>query len=123
MDGIGPRLPLTVDDVDGHFSLIKTLPDEIQQNLVNIIMTSPGEKTMDGNFGVGIRNYLFEQLLPQTSSRIQSNILTQTKKYMPFVNIQEILFNVNETQNLLGIKITYNVPNVVTRGVLLLDLT
>ena len=123
MKGIGPKLPLSIDDIDGHFSLIKTIPDEIQQNLVHIIMTNPGEKTMDGKFGVGIRKYLFEQMVPQTTSKIQSKILSQVGKYMSFVKIQDILFDTNDSLNLLGIKIIYNVPNVTSKGVLILDLT
>ena len=123
MNGIGPSLPLTVDDVDGHFSLIKTIPDEVQQNLIHIIMTNPGERTMDGNFGVGMRKFLFEQMVPQTTSRIESRIRSQVKRYMSFVNIEEILFNLNESKNLLGIRIVYNVPNVVKDAVIILDFT
>jgi len=123
MNGIGPSLPLTVDDVDGHFSLIKSIPDEVQQNLIHIIMTNPGERTMDGNFGVGMRKFLFEQMVPQTTARIESKIRSQVSRYMPFVNIDKVLFNLNEYENLLGIKIVYNVPNVANNAVIILDFT
>ena len=122
MNGIGPRLPLTADDVDGHFSLVKTIPDEVRQNLIHIIMTNPGERTMDGYFGVGIRKFLFEQMVPQTTSRIESKIRTQVSKYMSFVNIEQILFDMDGNKNLLGMKIVYNVPNVTNNAVIILDL-
>ena len=123
MNGIGPKLPLSVDDIDGHFSLIKTIPDEVQQNLIHIIMTNPGEKTMDGNFGVGIRKFLFEQMVPQTTSKIHSRILSQVGKYMSFVKINDIIFDLGDSKNLLGIEIIYNVPNIVNNKSLILDLT
>ncbi len=92
MYGIGPRLPLMKDDIDGHFGLVKNLTDEVQQNLYNLVMTSPGERIMDIDFGVGMRRYLFEPLLPQTEGRIESRIRKQVKKYLPFVQISSIQF-------------------------------
>ena len=106
----------------GHFSLVKTIPDEVRQNLIHIIMTNPGERTMDGYFGVGIRKFLFEQMVPQTTSRIESKIRTQVSKYMSFVNIEQILFDMDGNKNLLGMKIVYNVPNVTNNAVIILDL-
>lgn len=122
MYGIGPKLPLASDDVDGHFGLIKTLGDEVQQNLKHLILTSPGERVMDINFGVGIRRFLFEQMVPQTQDKIESRILSQVKQYLPFVRITKIDFVTNEFQNLLNISITYNVSSINKDDKLILDL-
>jgi len=123
MHGIGPKLPLAVDDVDGHFGLIKTLGDEVQQNLKHLILTSPGERVMDINFGVGIRRFLFEQMVPQTQDKIESRILSQVRQYLPFVKITKIDFNTNEFLNLLNIAITYNVSSINKNDKIVIDLT
>ena len=58
MPGIAPKLPLQLDEVDGY-RLTKTIKETVQQNLKMIVLTSPGERIMNPDFGVGLRNYLF----------------------------------------------------------------
>ena len=122
MYGIGPKLPLAFNDIDGHYGLIKTLGDEVQQNLVILLMTNPGERIMNINFGVGLRRYLFEQMVPQTEEKIEARILSQVKQYLPFVQMTKIEFGKNEFQNLLNISLTYNVPNINKKDLLILEL-
>ena len=57
--GISPKLPLTIDSRDGKYALNKTVRQAIAQNLKNLVLTAPGERIMNSDFGVGIRNYLF----------------------------------------------------------------
>ena len=123
MIGIGPKLPISKDDIDGHYVLIKTLSEEIQQNLKHLVMTNPGERVMDIQFGVGIRRFLFEQMVPQTEEKIDVKIRSQVKKYLPFVKINSIRFDQDEFRNLLGVAITYNVPSLDKGDMLLLNLT
>ena len=60
MDGIGPALPLQRDNKFGTYSLIDDYAKEIKQNFKNLLLTSPGERMMIPDFGVGLRSYLFE---------------------------------------------------------------
>ena len=111
MAGIGPKLPLQVDDVDG-FRLTKTINETVRQNLKNIILTAPGERVMDVNFGVGIRNYLFQQVAEGVVGTLRSEIVKQVGKYMPFLEILDVIINQpDETyytdDNMLGIDIVY----------------
>ena len=55
-------------------------------------MTSPGERIMDPEFGVGIRKYLFEPNDPTIYIEIESRIRNQVGKYLPFVSIESIQF-------------------------------
>jgi len=123
MFGIGARLPLSVDATDGHFALVKTLFDEIRQNLFHLLMTSPGERIMDIDFGVGMRNFLFEQMLPQTEGIIRDRIESQVKKYLPYVLINHILFQSDEALNVLGVEISFQVPNLNQEDRIMLDFT
>ena len=58
MPGLSPKLPVAKDPTDG-FALTKTYNEMIKQNLMNLVLTSPGERMMDIKFGVGIRDFLF----------------------------------------------------------------
>jgi phage baseplate assembly protein W len=93
MPGITPKLPLLVDSYDGHYKLIKDYKELVKQNFKNLVLTSPGERVMDPEFGVGIRNYLFEQDDLTLRSAIQSRISQQVSRYMPFVQIIETSFS------------------------------
>ena len=51
MAGFAPKLPLTQDSGDG-FTLIKDFETMIRQNLKMLILTIPGERVMDPEYGV-----------------------------------------------------------------------
>ena len=91
MAGISPKLPLSFDTVDG-FKLNKTFKQVVKQNLKMLVLTSPGERIMIPNFGVGIRRYLFENANNDTFDAIESKIREQVRIYMPFVNIDSVKF-------------------------------
>ncbi len=93
--GLSPKLPLIKDPRDGY-ALNKTYVDLTKQNLKMLVLTSPGERIMYPDFGVGIRNFLFENIGEMTYSRIREEIVTQVGLYMPFVKVREI--NISEIQ-------------------------
>ena len=91
--GIAPALPLRPDKQDGHYALTKNLSENTAQNLKHLILTSPGERMMDISFGVGLRNFLFENNNQIVRSNIDSKIRQQVKAYMPFVEVIKVEFN------------------------------
>ena len=76
-EGLAVALPLSVDPVDGPYGLHKDIIPMAEQNLKMVILTSPGERVMNPDFGVGIRNYLFAQNNPGTLNAIKENIYQQ----------------------------------------------
>jgi len=112
MSGLTPKLPLVHSNEDGTYLLIKKYKELVKQNFKNLIMTAPGERVMDPQFGVGIRNFLFENDSALLYSNISNRITEQTKKYMPFVGIVDIRF-LSENQepdmfsNFLSLQIEY----------------
>ena len=108
MPGLSPKLPVTRDPTDG-FTLTKTYNEMIKQNLLHLVLTSPGERMMDINFGVGIRDFLFEQNTSETKFVIEERINNQVEIYMPFISIETVEFpNVSPTElNKLHVVIRY----------------
>ena len=92
MAGFPPKLPLTLD-VDDGYALTKDLKELAKQNFKNLVLTSPGERIMDPEFGVGIRSYLFENNSVQTQGRIDARVRSQVQKYLPYINIESIQFD------------------------------
>ena len=61
MSGFQPLVldgSLNKDSEDG-FQLVKSLKQNIKQNLKMLLLTIPGERVMEPNFGVGLKTYLF----------------------------------------------------------------
>lgn len=116
MSGLSPKYPLTYDGRDGFYSLNKEFNEMAQQNLKNLILTSPGERIMDAKFGVGLFNYLFEQDTIEVRQGIIEAITNQVSLYMPFLTIDDIqMYPVGEEYdlvqaNFLGIIINYSIP-------------
>ena len=120
MPGIAPKLPLYFDGIDGY-GLTKNLVDTVKQNLKMLILTSPGEKMMDPEYGVGIRDFLFEPNVSPVRSQIVSAVQNQIRIYMPFINLQDILFDTKREEGeeeILKLKIFYDVPGVSSGNVL-----
>ena len=112
MAGLTPMLPLSVNNIDGHYTLIKNYRDLIKQNFKNLILTSPGERMMIPDFGVGIRNFLFENDDPELRQRIKSRIIEQAGRYLPFIKIvnMNMVSGINQTfeeENTLSIQLQY----------------
>ena len=80
--GISPALPLMVDQVDGPYRLTKSIKQAIVQNFKNLILTNPGERMMDPDFGVGIREYLFELENIGIQEEITEKINQQVNRYL-----------------------------------------
>jgi phage baseplate assembly protein W len=118
MASLAPKLPLTLDSGDGYTS-IKTLKTLIKQNFKMLILTNPGERVMDPEFGVGIKLFLFENFQSDVYARIDSRIKDQTQKYLPVIEIRSIEFGVAEIENnSLGLRIEYIIPDIAARDLL-----
>ena len=113
MPGLSPKLPLTIDPEDG-FALNKTHVQLVKQNLKMLVLTSPGERLMIPDFGVGIRRYLFEQKSSDVYADIKSNISRQISKYMSFlkvnlIEIKDLDGELGLRDNGISIKISYEI--------------
>lgn len=108
-------LPMSYDESLGFSSFGNTeLANAIKQNLKFLLFTIPGEYTWDINLGVGIQKYLFENHLTVDASEINSNILQQTSKYMPYIKIETIRFDIVPDSNRMAIQIKFYFNNNLT---------
>jgi len=127
MAGFSPSLPLRKDPKDPGFALNANMLEVVKQNFKNLVLTSPGERIMIPDFGVGMRNFLFATNDTLTHSAIRSKLNEQVEKYMPFVSIRNVNFNVGsdtaeDFNNGLQIIITYQVEPLGLSDALLVEI-
>lgn len=98
--GISVRLPMHRDGESG-IGLTNTISENTRQNLKMLLLTSPGERIMHMDYGVGVRRMLFE---PRSTviNLLQSRIRSQVKTYMPYITIIDIEINTSEYGDLTG---------------------
>ena len=117
IDGISVALPFVYSLEDGPYRLNKTISSTVKQNLKNLILTSPGERIMLPDFGVGLRRFLFEGMSPDTYSKLSFKIREQVRKYLPFISIEDISFSTMDSDNSLApnqvnVSIVYNLGSL-----------
>lgn len=105
-----PALPLK-ESGELDYLHVDEYGDLVRQNFKNLLLTIPGERMMDTDFGVGIQRFLFENGIA-ASSDIRSETARKVSKYMPFVDLQNVLVEPGEEQNSLTVRIFYSVPSL-----------
>lgn len=110
--GYSAQLPLTTNVT--HYDMIDDFVANTRQNVKNLLMTSPGERVMMPDFGVGLRRYLFENDTNFISAEIEDRIFEQFSSYMNFVEIVEIRFATSDDspsikENEMAIKLSYRI--------------
>ncbi len=89
-EGLSVSLPLRIDEIDGAYGINKTFSQMASQNLRMVILTSPGERIMYPEFGVGVRSYLFEQNTSATLEVIRQRIIQQVSTYLPYIELLSV---------------------------------
>ena len=71
MSSLAVKIPLTRDSIDG-FAMIKDIRTLIKQNFKMLLLTYPGERVMEPEFGIGLRRFLFSNFTQETFNSIES---------------------------------------------------
>lgn len=103
---IGVKVPFTKK---GVFEFNYTTKDQIKSNLINLLLTSPGERYHEPSYGVGIRDILFDQNI-ETNQRIatlRSRIDQNISFHLP--QIELINLKVTPEDKILNINLEYRI--------------
>jgi phage baseplate assembly protein W len=81
-------------DRGGIFAVNYTTLTQAKDNLKNLILTRKGERIMNPTFGCDIYKVLFEQMDGGLiESKIESTILDAVSNWLPYLSIDEIIFD------------------------------
>jgi hypothetical protein len=109
-----PKIPFQLDG-DNKFVYLTVFIDNIKQKIKTLLLTNPGEKLMNPNFGVGIRRLLFEnQNMTGNNYKIDiyRTIANQISMFIPEVEVTNV--NIIPEQNSLSISIDFRYKNYYT---------
>jgi hypothetical protein len=77
----------------------------IRNDLLQLLLTSPGERVMRPTFGTGIRTFVFENITDQSINDLQSNIMDAIAANEPRVTATQVTINPIEDDNFVSIKV------------------
>ena len=120
---ISPKLPLGRSNTYGY-AMNETIRATVEQNLTNLLLTIPGERIMDPDFGVGLKKYLFEQGSALMNNHREGKIREQVKIYMGFLTISGVQLRESEDiPNLVHVTIKYAIGSLNLADQLSLEIT
>lgn len=94
------------------FNQTLTTKDSIKNNLLNYLLTDPGERYFNNNFGVGLSKYLFETINSENIEIIKDDITEQIVRFFPNIEINELnIFNNPSQNNYISINLKFNIVN------------
>ena len=99
---IGVAFPL---DENNMFKGTNTVEEQVKANLINLLLTVPGERINLPNYGVGLKNLLFEQQIDLIV--LKEQIISTTRRYIPNIKIEDVQTGMSEDQNTIFIKVSY----------------
>jgi phage baseplate assembly protein W len=105
---IGFSFPM---DEGAVFPATTNVLTQLKYNLINYLMTEPGEVYLNTNFGAGLQNVVFEQITSDNLSFLEQIIKDKIQNNFPQISIQKIEVLGTPNQNQIRIIITYNVVN------------
>ena len=86
---VGLSFPLRADNIN-NFALTKNSLQQSSHNLKNLLLTHPGERLNQPEFGSTLRAICFEQNDSNLPSKIEEEIRRSVAKWLPYINIQEV---------------------------------
>ena len=101
---IGVSLPF---NGPGVFNSTFTTKDQIKSNLVNLLLTSTGERIMNPNFGTLLKRFLFEGITDNNLESLKDNLLNSISIYIPDITVTNIIITPNTDYNSIDLNIDY----------------
>ena len=99
---IGVAFPF---NADGIFHQTLTQKEQVKSSLINVLLTEPGERVNLPDFGVGLKNLLFETTID--TANLEARIDNQVQIYIPEITLISAETDFSLDEHILYIKITY----------------
>ena len=104
-------------DLDFKFKLnpntkdfvVKKGVEAVKQSVVNILLTSPGERPFNPYFGGNLYQYLFENYDDVTAAAIESTIINTLRNFEPRVRVTGVQVDNLDYRNALRITLEFMV--------------
>ena len=101
---IGVAFPL--DDIN-MFQGTETIKEQVKTNLINVLLTVPGERINLPKYGVGLKKLLFENEI--NTELLKEKINFQISKYVENIRVTSVDIGSSEDEHTIFITIVYRV--------------
>jgi phage baseplate assembly protein W len=109
-----PRVAIGVDlPFSGPVAFIPNYQtkDAIKNNLVNFLLTNPGERIENPTFGAGVRDYIFTQIETENFEYIKEDLQDKISTNFPDIRLEDVEVFQDVNENTIQIRIAYSIPN------------
>lgn len=96
--------------VGGQQKFLSRQEDErlIKNDLLQLLLTLPGERVMRPRFGVNLRNVVFEQLDDITIELLREEVATAVANYLPTIRLLSLDIKPDAANNAMAISLAFN---------------
>ena len=85
--------------------------DAVKVNLVNYLLTNPGERIANPSFGAGLRQFIFEQITDGNLEFLEDKLQEDITNNIPNVNLQNVTVTGTPDLNTVNIIIDYSIAD------------
>ena len=96
-------------DTPGVFRQSFSERDAVKSNLINLILTEPGERVYEPTIGLGLKNKLFENNINVEELKLQ--IGDKINQFIPQVSLMGVDAQLDQNLHTLLITISYKIMN------------
>ena len=105
---IGLSFPLRRDKFN-DFAMTKNSLEQSQHNLKNLLLTYPGERVGQPEFGSRLRELCFEQIDDNLPERLEEEVRRAVTFWLPYISIIEVITLTEDgDKNKIFVKIKYS---------------
>jgi phage baseplate assembly protein W len=101
---IGVALPF---NAPGVFRSTYTTKDQIKSNLINLLLTSVGERVMNPTFGCELKKFIFEGITDLNLDNLRISLINSISIFIPEITVTDINFDPDEDSNILNLTVEY----------------
>jgi phage baseplate assembly protein W len=83
----------------------------VKNDLLQLLLTIPGERVMRPSFGVNLRNVVFEQLDDVTIELLREDISTAVANFLPTINLLGLNIRPDANNNAMVVSVAFNMVN------------
>ena len=98
-------------DVAGLYDI-----ESIQNSIANALLTSPGEKILNPEFGIDLRRFIFEPVDIFTTQEIRADIEENLPNFEPRIELEKVDVEALEEEQQYNIQLQINVPSLNVYG-------
>lgn len=86
--------------------------DALKNSLLNLFSTTPGDKILSPEFGLNLRQYIFEPVTRERAFDMQRTIFSGITRFEPRVEVKQVIVVPNFDAMEYNITIYYSVPTL-----------